>query len=85
MLITIKTNAQKDLDYFSKNNEKKLERIFELLEDIEKNPFKGIGKPEKLKYDLTGCWSRRIDREHRLVYKVQKNEIIILSCRYHYS
>ncbi len=84
MQITIKTNAQHDLDYFSKNNEKKLEKIFELLEDIQKNPFKGIGKPEKLKYDLTGCWSRRIDREHRLVYKVQKNEIIVLSCRYHY-
>mgnify|MGYP006201247565 CR=1 FL=1 len=51
--------------------------------DIEKNPFKGIGKPEPLKYQLSGLWSRRINLEHRLVYKVENSSIIILQCRYH--
>lgn len=59
-------------------------RIVKLIKDIERDPFVGIGKPEPLKHDLAGLWSRRITDEHRLVYKVAEEEIIIVSCRFHY-
>ncbi len=74
-------------DYTSWLNEDKkiLHKINELIKDIQSTPFKGKGKPEPLKYDLRGLWSRRIDREHRMVYKIQENEILIYSCRYHYD
>jgi len=62
-----------------------LQKINELIKDIQKNPFEGKGKPEPLKYDLKGFWSRRIDREHRLVYRFENKEILIYSCRYHYD
>lgn len=55
-----------------------------LIKDIERDPFVGIGKPEPLKHDLAGLWSRRITDEHRLVYKVAEEEIIIVSCRFNY-
>jgi toxin YoeB len=60
-------------------------RILELVKDIQRDPFRGIGKPEPLKYDLQGFWSRRIDSTHRLVYMVTDSEIIISSCRHHYK
>ncbi len=60
-------------------------RISLLLEAIRQNPFEGIGRPEKLKYDLTGYYSRRITQEHRLVYRVVEDRIFITSCRYHYE
>jgi len=66
-------------------DKKMLKKINNLIKDIQKNPYEGIGKPEPLKYDLSGYWSRRIDREHRLVYQVDKNEIRIYSCKYHYD
>jgi len=66
-------------------DKKMLKKINDLIKDIQKNAYKGIGKPEPLKYDLSGYWSRRIDREHRLVYQVDENEIRIYSCRYHYD
>jgi len=74
-------------DYSSWLNEDKkmLKKINNLIKDIQKNPYEGIVKPEPLKYDLSGYWSRRIDREHRLVYQVDKNEIRIYSCKYHYD
>ena len=56
-----------------------------LIKDIERNPFEGIGKPEALKFDLGGFWSRRIDGEHRLVYGIKDDEVHILACRYHYG
>lgn len=60
-------------------------KINELIHSIDSTPFEGIGKPEPLKYQLKGCWSRRINDEHRLVYQVtNENEIIILQCKYHY-
>lgn len=59
-------------------------RIVKLIQDIQRDPFTGIGKPEPLKHDLSGCWARRIDREHRLVYDVLEDKIRILACRYHY-
>ena len=62
-----------------------LRKINVLIKDIQRTPFEGKGKPEPLKYDLAGFWSRRIDREHRLVYQVSKNEILVYSCRFHYE
>ena len=72
--------------FFPKKNSGILARkINELIKDIQRNPHSGIGKPEPLKYDLAGLWSRRIDREHRLVYQVNDNEVLIYSCKYHYD
>ena len=62
-----------------------LKRVNQLICDIQRDPFSGIGKPEPLKFQLKGCWSRRIDQEHRLVYEVEKNDLRIISCRYHYK
>ena len=62
-----------------------LKRINQLIKEIQRNPFHGIGNPEPLKFDLSGFWSRKIDREHRLVYQVFDNEILIYSCKYHYD
>ena len=74
-------------DYTSWQNadKKMLRKINELIKDIQRTPFEGKGKPEPLKYDLAGFWSRRIDREHRLVYKFENNEVLIYSCRFHYD
>ena len=56
----------------------------DVIKDIQRNPFDGIGKPEPLKFDFSGLWSRRINQEHRLIYEVKDQEIIIVQCRYHY-
>jgi toxin YoeB len=80
--ITIEFEALQDIEYFKKNNKKIALRIKELLSNIEVDPFNGTGKPEQLKFQLSGCWSRRINREHRLVYKIEGKKIRILSCRY---
>lgn len=60
-------------------------KIVSLVRDIQRDPFAGLGKPEPLKHELAGLWSRRITDEHRLVYKVTDEDIVIVSCRYHYS
>lgn len=73
-----------DLKYWVNNNQKKAKKITELIEEVRRSPFTGTGKPEPLKYQFAKCWSRRIDQEHRLVYKVSDDKIVILSCRYHY-
>jgi toxin YoeB len=70
--------------YWQTNDKKILKRINQLLKEIKRDPFSGIGKPEPLKFQLQGCWSRRIDQEHRLVYEIVKDEIIIISCRFQY-
>lgn len=62
-----------------------LKRINRLLDDIVRDPFSGIGKPEQLRHVLAGCWSRRIDDEHRLVYLVEGEEIVVLQAHYHYG
>jgi toxin YoeB len=62
-----------------------VKRINDLLKDIARSPFEGIGKPEPLKYKYSGFWSRRIDDEHRLIYQVKENEILIVKCRFHYD
>lgn len=61
-----------------------LKRINDLIKDIERNGNKGIGKPEPLRYELSGYWSRRIDEYHRLIYKLEDNNLVIISCRHHY-
>lgn len=78
------TNAWEDYLYWQKVDKKILKRINALIKDIERQPFAGIGDPEPLKHNWSGFWSRRIDREHRLVYKVTEDSIIIVQCRYHY-
>ena len=78
-------NASNDLDYWKTHDIKKYTRIKVLIKDIQKNPFLGIGKPEALKYSLSGLWSRRINQEHRLIYSVTNIDIIIYNCRFHYK
>jgi len=85
MRITFSKNAWDDYLSWQSEDRKMLKKINELIKDIQRNPFTGIGKPEPLKFDLSGYWSRRIDREHRLVYQVINKEILIYSCRYHYD
>jgi len=74
-----------DYLYWQKTDKKTLKRINDLLKDISRNPFIGIRKPEPLKHKYQGYWSRRIDSEHRLIYAVKENEILIAKCRFHYD
>lgn len=76
--------AWEDYLFWQKNDKRILKRINMLIMDIQRQPFEGLGNPEPLKHSWSGCWSRRIDREHRLVYKHQDEMIIVLQCRYHY-
>ena len=73
-----------DLAWWIEKDRKQALRVVKLIEAAQRNPFQGIGQPEPLKHELSGCWSRRIDREHRLVYQVFEDKIRILACRYHY-
>lgn len=84
MKIELKPQAKQDILFFKRSNKLILDRIKLLLLDIEKSPYQGIGKPEPLKYELQVLWSRRITREHRIVYKVEQDTIQIIQCRYHY-
>ena len=85
MKITFSKNSWEDYVSWQKEDKKVLKRINQLIKDIQRTPFQGMGNPEPLKFDLAGFWSRRIDREHRLVYQVFDHEILIYSCRYHYE
>ncbi|MEN8230138.1 MAG: Txe/YoeB family addiction module toxin [Bacteroidota bacterium] len=85
MRIFFSKNGWEDYTSWLNEDRKMLRKINELIKDIQRNPFTGKGKPEPLKYDLSGLWSRRIDREHRLVYKVREKELLTYSCRYHYD
>ena len=73
-----------DYLYWQKQNQKILKRINQLIKETLRDPFTGVGKPEALKFDMSGYWSRRIDHEHRLVYKIENDTLIIVQCRYHY-
>ena len=73
-----------DLAWWIQQDRKKALRIVNLIKEVLRDPLKGIGKPEPLKHELKGCWSRRIDQEHRLVYQIREDKIRILACRYHY-
>jgi toxin YoeB len=83
--IVFSKNAWEEYVSWQTEDKKMIKKINSLIRDIQSSPFDGIGKPEPLKYDLAGLWSRRIDREHRLVYKVEGNDVFIYSCRYHYD
>ena len=85
MTIVFSKNSWEDYTSWQSEDKNMLKKINELIKDIERTPFEGKGKPEPLKYDLSGYWSRRIDREHRLVYQVENNHLIIFSCRYYYD
>ena len=76
--------AFEDLAWWIQQDRNKALRIVNLIKDVHRDPFKGIGKPEPLRHELKGCWSRRIDQEHRLIYQVTEGKIRILACRYHY-
>jgi toxin YoeB len=78
------SNALDDLAWWVQQDRKKALRIIRLLQETQTDPFGGIGKPEPLKHELAGCWSKRIDDEHRLVYQVFEDKIRVLACRYHY-
>ncbi|HEX9776951.1 MAG TPA: Txe/YoeB family addiction module toxin [Geopsychrobacteraceae bacterium] len=84
MMLSWAENAWEDYLYWQKTEQKTLKRINTLIKEIKRQPFDGIGDPEPLKHNWSGYWSRRIDREHRLVYKVVDETIVIVQCRYHY-
>ncbi|MBL9080482.1 MAG: Txe/YoeB family addiction module toxin [Planctomycetales bacterium] len=78
------STALEDLVWWVQTDRRKAVRLLRLIQETEKDPFGGIGKPEPLKHELAGCWSKRIDDEHRLVYEVTDTKIRVLACRYHY-
>lgn len=83
-IVVYEHNASDDLEYWASNNLKVLKKVIELIHFCRKSPFDGLGKPEPLRHNLKGYWSRRINDEHRLIYKVDDEKITIISCRDHY-
>lgn len=84
MKIVFADRGWEDFTYWIAQDRRLAARIVRLIKEIERDPFAGLGKPEPLKYDLAGFWSRRINEEHRLVYSVTDNRILIAQARYHY-
>jgi len=84
MRLIFSNKAWDDYLYWQNNDKQILKKINQLIEGIKRDPFDGIGKPEPLKHELSGFWSRRITGEHRLVYLVDESGLSIASCRYHY-
>ena len=84
MNLDLTDQAKEDIAYWNRQNTDIAQRIFRLIENALETPFSGLGKPEPLKHSLQGYWSRRINSEHRLVYKVTGDTLIIVSCRFHY-
>ena len=84
MKLIFSDNAWEDYLYWQKTDKKILRRINSLIKDIKRDPFEGIGKPEPLKHALSGYWSRRINDEHRIIYKASTDAILIAQLRYHY-
>lgn len=85
MKLAFTPTAWDDYIWFAEHDRKLLKRINSLLKEAMRTPFTGTGKAEPLKGELAGCWSRRIDQEHRLVYSVAKDYLTVISCRYHYG
>jgi toxin YoeB len=83
--VTFDANAWEDYLYWQGQDDKKHGRIVLLIRECQRDPFRGIGKPEPLKGQLRGCWSRRIDDANRFVYRVTPTDLEILACRYHYG
>ena len=84
MKLIFSENAWDDYQYWIKTDKKILKRVNALIQDIQQSPFSGIGKPEPLKHGLSGYWSRRINDEHRIVYKATEDSVFIAQVRYHY-
>jgi len=84
MKIIFSSKSWEEYLYWQKTDRKILRRINSLIKEIQRNPFEGMGKPEPLRYALSGYWSRRINDEHRIVYKVTEDSILIAQLRYHY-
>jgi toxin YoeB len=85
MRLVFTESAWDDYQWFQERDRRLVKRINMLVKDALRSPFEGIGKPEPLKADLSGYWSRRINEEHRLVYTAQADELVIIACRYHYG
>ena len=83
--VIFKGTSFQDFNEWSRIVKQVFKRIIQLIEDTRRHPFEGLGNPEPLKHQLKGCWSRRINSEHRLVYMVTDEAIEITSCKYHYS
>lgn len=84
MNILFTDDAWEDYLYWQQTDKQTLRKINQLLKEIQRTPFTGIGKPEPLKHQLQGCWSRRIDSEHRLIYEIVDNTLRVIGCRFHY-
>ncbi|WP_310441127.1 Txe/YoeB family addiction module toxin [Sulfurimonas sp.] len=84
MNLTFTNDSWNEYLYWQQADKQIVKKINQLLKDVKRDPFEGVGKPEPLKYEFAGCWSRRITDEHRLVYEVTDSSIVIISCRYHY-
>lgn len=84
MKLIFSENAWEDYLHWQRTDKKIVKRINELIEDIQRNQYQGIGKPEPLRHNLSGYWSRRITSEHRIVYRIEEDKILIAQLRYHY-
>lgn len=85
MRLTWLSNGCKDYLYWQEHDPKVLQRVNEVIRDALRNPFTGLGKPQPLKNNLKGWWSRRITQEHRLIYRVEAGSLLIMQCRFHYD
>jgi toxin YoeB len=85
MKIVFAEEAWEDYLYWQTTNEKILRRVHDLIKDVSRNPFQGIGKPEPLRYAQAGFWSRRITEEHRMVYRMDGDRLLLAQLRYHYE
>lgn len=85
MKLTFTPSGWDDYLWIQERDRRLLRRLNQLIQEALRTPFMGLGKPEPLRSDLSGCWSRRINEEHRLVYVVKDEEIVVLACRFHYE
>lgn len=84
MNVLFTDEAWEDYLYWQQYDKKLVKKINSLIKEIKRTPFEGTGKPEPLKHELQGCWSRRVNQEHRIVYEVFDEQINIIACRFHY-
>ena len=84
MKLIFSDEAWEEYLYWQSRDKKIVKKINTLIKDIKREPFEGLGKPEPLKHQLSGYWSRRINEEHRLVYEIFEESVVLISCRYHY-
>ena len=85
MKTAFSTEAWEDYQYWISTDKKILQRINSLIKDVQRQPYEGIGKPERLKHELAGCWSRRITHEHRMVYMIEAGQVTFIQLRHHYG